>query len=204
MIYQGISNFIAAIWCFPFWLGQTLRMSWTQEESQPCPPLENVWAVLLCLDNIRAVQQQLHSLSSSSLEKLSWTASQGDQKPTGTFMMEETAYCWRQITWNQGWSWHDKNLKKNILLRISMCLHMCWLCSTEFKTPQGPQMCNLTLCALFSSLLGCLGHACIVLAGLHSLTTSPTPEYGHEQNHHSFPLVKIASCILTTILPCLL
>ena len=24
-----------------------------------------------------------------------------------------------------------QKLKKNILLRISMCLHMCWLCSTE-------------------------------------------------------------------------
>ena len=58
-------------------IGQTLRTSWTQEESWPCPPLENVRAVLLCFDNIRAVQQQLHSLSSSSPEKLSWTASSG-------------------------------------------------------------------------------------------------------------------------------
>ena len=40
-----------------------------------------------------------------------------------------------------------QKLKK---LRIPACLHMCWLCSTEFKTPQGPQMCNIILCALLA------------------------------------------------------
>ena len=78
---------------FPLWLGQTLRTSWTQEESWPCPPLENVRAVLLCFDNIRAVQQQLHSLSSSSLEKLSWAAYAGSRGSKANWDLHDGGNC---------------------------------------------------------------------------------------------------------------
>ena len=95
------------------------------------------------------------------------------------------AYCWGHITWNQSWSLktyppENPHVPSHVLIVFYGVQNSAGTSNVQHHIVR---------------TFGCLGHACIVLASLHSLTTSPTPEYGHEQNHHSFPRVKTVTCI---------